>query len=200
MNTVVCNHCKERFPIEALDSDCLCSRCASVGRLIPWTSDGFVLCCEDCYLHDRPDHVSLVTSHPNASKVYRINVFPYEGTCHFCSKTLVEPATNGWPELFNGRGSEREYPKPDAKVVDLTPEQCRLVSKWVNSPKSKSKVKIVRRKVEHLLDIPQPLCSECGVTGYPLDDDSGLCAECYAGDSAPCMACGATRCNGECVR
>ena len=128
VRTVVCDHCLERVDVSKVDSDQLCPKCASVGRLIPWTSDGFVLCCEDCYLHGRPDHVSLVTSHPNASKVYRINVFPYKGTCHFCSKTLVEPATNGWPELFNGRGSEREYPKPDAKVVDLTHLYAALMS------------------------------------------------------------------------
>lgn len=101
-----------------------------VGRLVYWTPGGHVLCCEDCYSHGRPDHVSIVTSHPGASEVYRGNVFPYRGTCRFCSKVLVEPANARWPELFDGRGREQDYPAPDYKVVDLTPEQCRFVA-WV---------------------------------------------------------------------
>lgn len=100
-----------------------------VGRLVPWTSEGFVLCCEDCYLHGRPDHVSIVTSHPGASEVYRVNVFPYRGTCRFCSKVLVAPATDRWPELFDGR--DNCYPPPDRKVVDLDPFQVDLLKHWV---------------------------------------------------------------------
>lgn len=32
--------------------------------------------------------------------VYRVNVYPYRGTCDRCGTTLVEPATPAWPELF----------------------------------------------------------------------------------------------------
>lgn len=36
--------------------------------------------------------------------VYRINVYPYRGTCDRCGACLVEPQTSAWPELF-GRGT-----------------------------------------------------------------------------------------------
>lgn len=115
---------------EVEDDHCYVHGRSPVGRLIPWTSEGFVLCCEDCYLHGRPDHVSVVTSHPGASKVCKINVFPYRGTCRFCSTTLVEPATDKWPELFDGQDNSH-YPKPDSKVVDLNEEQVGLLKRWV---------------------------------------------------------------------
>ena len=103
-----------------------------IGRLVWWeepgVSSGHVLSCEDCY-QARERETGRVRS---ASKVFRVNVFPYRGTCKFCSKVLVEPATSRWPELFDGCGSEREYPAPESKVVDLSPEQCRFVAWCVN--------------------------------------------------------------------
>ena len=37
----------------------------------------------------------------HAVPIFRINVYPYRQSCHVCRKTLVDPMTPSWPELFS---------------------------------------------------------------------------------------------------
>ena len=62
-----------------------------VGYLIPSGAQGYVLHCPSC------------ATGWESTPVYRVNVYPYRGTCAKCKATLVEPQTPAWPELFDGR-------------------------------------------------------------------------------------------------
>lgn len=39
--------------------------------------------------------------HGAISRLYREIVEPYKQSCHGCGKTLVEPRTPAWPELYD---------------------------------------------------------------------------------------------------
>jgi len=66
-----------------------------IGYLIAYP--GFTgVCCQTCLgLSD------LAQAHdPKPVPIHRENVGPYRQDCHGCGKTLVEPRTPMWPELF----------------------------------------------------------------------------------------------------
>ncbi len=62
-----------------------------IGYLAPKPT-GYEVVCEDC-----KDEV------PHDSRVYAINVFPYNQSCTCCGKKLVEGQSQAWPELFAPR-------------------------------------------------------------------------------------------------
>jgi hypothetical protein len=64
-----------------------------VGYLIAFPSFTGV-CCQGCL--DAADKDTEKSPVP----LYRDNVGPYRQACHGCGKTLVEPRTPLWPELF----------------------------------------------------------------------------------------------------
>lgn len=37
---------------------------------------------------------------PESADLVRDNVYPYAQSCHQCGTLLVEPRSDGWPELF----------------------------------------------------------------------------------------------------
>lgn len=66
-----------------------------VGYLIAFPAFTGV-CCQECL--DGSDMADAKDPRPVA--IYRVNVGPYKQTCHGCGKTLVEPRSPIWPELF----------------------------------------------------------------------------------------------------
>lgn len=52
------------------------------------------VCCQECL--DVGDKDTVKSPVP----LYRVNIGPYSQSCHGCGKTLVEPQTAIWPELF----------------------------------------------------------------------------------------------------
>lgn len=66
-----------------------------IGYLIAYPSFTGV-CCQACL--DAADPPTATD--PRPVPLYRVNIGPYRQACHGCGKTLVEPRTHLWPELF----------------------------------------------------------------------------------------------------